>query len=463
MTTARTTAAKPATGMRIRIGSFAGAASATYLRDRAIDRVLDGTARCLSLLMAPWTRRAAIGTALCYGAILVAPELGIGAATRAANAATVLKGGTEHKRVRLDDGRDLGRLLLAAGAMPKEVDTVLAEIAGTVPLASIQKGTYVNVVLRELPVAGMTRIIDEVSFKAGPLLSVAVTRDGGRLMARDAHIAVDRTPLRLSGIVSGDIFSSLLASGLTPDEVTEYVSAVSAHVHPTGIVTGDRYDLVVEQERTSSGDRRTGRVLYAGLYLHDGQTFHLSQWTQDGKLRWFDAAEVTNPTNGIQRPVPGIVSSDFGMRHHPILGYTRMHKGMDFRAGFGTPILAVQTGWVQGAGWVNGYGQQVQLSHGAGLSTTYSHMSAMTVHRGELVHQGQVIGYVGATGLATGPHLHFELHQNGYAINPASVQFTMQAQLRGAELAGYRSRLRALLGVPVTGSGIAMTKAKGFG
>lgn len=449
--------------MRSRMAAFTGSISTRGLQDRLVDRMLDGTARCLSLIMAPWTRRAAIGTVLCYGAILIAPELGIGATTPAANAATMLKGGSEHKRVRLDDGRDLGKLLLAAGAMPKDVDIVLTEVAKSVPLASIQKGTYVNLVIRDLPIAGMTRVIDEVSFKAGPLLTVAVTRDDGRLVARDARVAVDRTPLRLSGIVSGDIFSSLLASGLTPDEVTEYISAVSAHVHPTGIVTGDRYDLVVEQERTSAGDRKTGRVLYAGLYLHDGQTFHLSQWTQGGKLRWFDAAEVTNLTTGVQRPVPGIVSSDFGMRQHPILGYTRMHKGMDFRAGYGTPILAVQTGWVEGAGWVNGYGQQVQLSHGAGLSTTYSHMSAMAVHRGELVHQGQVIGYVGATGLATGPHLHFELHQNGYAVNPATVQFTMQAQLKGAELAGYRSRLRALLGVPVTGSGIAMTKVKGFG
>jgi murein DD-endopeptidase MepM/ murein hydrolase activator NlpD len=151
-----------------------------------------------------------------------------------------------------------------------------------------------------------------------------------------------------------------------------------------------------------------------------------------------------------QRPVPGVVSSNFGPRMHPILGYTRMHRGLDFRAGYGTPILAAASGRVVRAGWAGGYGQQVRIDHGAPYGSSYSHMSRMIVGPGQYVRQGQVIGYVGATGLATGPHLHYELYYNGQQINPAAASYIQRAQLSGPALASFRSKLRGLLSVPVT-------------
>jgi murein DD-endopeptidase MepM/ murein hydrolase activator NlpD len=173
------------------------------------------------------------------------------------------------------------------------------------------------------------------------------------------------------------------------------------------------------------------------------------QWEQAGRTQWFEASGVGKASGALQRPVPGTVSSSFGMRRHPILGYSRMHRGMDFRAGYGTPILAATDGRVVGAGWAGGYGRQVRLAHGEGLTTTYSHMSRITARPGSLVRQGQVIGYVGSTGLSTGPHLHYELYRNGQAINPASVKFVTRSQLSGADLAAFRNRLRSLLSLPV--------------
>ena len=132
------------------------------------------------------------------------------------------------------------------------------------------------------------------------------------------------------------------------------------------------------------------------------------------------------------------------MRRHPILGYKRMHRGLDFKAGHGTPIYAVTDGTVEFAGRHGGHGNFVKLDHGGGLDTGYAHMSRIAVSRGQRVRRGQVIGYVGSTGLSTGPHLHYEMYRNGQTVNPSSVRFVTRAQLTGNELAAFRSQLATL-------------------
>ena len=132
------------------------------------------------------------------------------------------------------------------------------------------------------------------------------------------------------------------------------------------------------------------------------------------------------------------------MRRHPILGYRRMHGGVDFRARHGTPIVAVTDGSVTGAGRMGGCGNAVRLRHGNGIDTRYCHMSRIAVNRGQSVKRGQVIGYVGSTGLSTGPHLHYEMYRSGRSVNPASVEFVTRAQLSGEELRRFRETLRKI-------------------
>jgi len=256
-------------------------------------------------------------------------------------------------------------------------------------------------------------------------------------------------PLRIYGKVDVDLKPALEAAGIPDEQVEQYVKIISREVSPDTVGPGDHFDVVLQQKLDHDGQPEIGSIMYAGLYRTDGVNVRLAEWRRGSKLSWFDADEVGQTHEAIQRPVPGVVSSNYGPRMHPILGYTRMHKGMDFRAGYGTPILAVQTGYVQIAGWNSGgYGNRVELLHGAGISTTYSHMSGVAVRPGQLVQQGQVIGYVGATGLATGPHLHYELHRFGQAIDPSSVQFTATSQLAGNDLVGYRTRVGQMLSLP---------------
>src|SRR5205085_6065888 len=121
--------------------------------------------------------------------------------------------------------------------------------------------------------------------------------------------------------------------------------------------------------------------------------------------------------------------------------------GEDFAAAYGSPIYAVSDGVVQYAGWHGGHGNFVKLAHAGGIGTGYGHMSRIAVGPGMRVRAGQVIGYVGSTGLSTGPHLHFEAYRNGVTVNPAGMQFTIPAQLSGKDLAVFRARLAALMKV----------------
>jgi murein DD-endopeptidase MepM/ murein hydrolase activator NlpD len=157
-------------------------------------------------------------------------------------------------------------------------------------------------------------------------------------------------------------------------------------------------------------------------------------------------------SQGMRMPVNGRVTSGFGSRFHPILGYRRMHAGLDLAASYGSPIVAAADGRVASAGWSGGYGNLVRISHAGGLQTMYGHMSRIVARSGEMVRQGQLIGYVGSTGLSTGPHLHYEVLKNGRAVNPTSVTLAAApAQLEGEKLHKFQGALRSLLVLPAGG------------
>ena len=174
----------------------------------------------------------------------------------------------------------------------------------------------------------------------------------------------------------------------------------------------------------------------------------------DGEFRdlyagWgFTASVDVKPTTAVS--VPALypldmnnvrTSSGFGARSAPLPGASRNHKGIDLAAPIGTPIYATADGMIERSGWASGYGKVVYIDHGNGIQTRYGHMSARSVFEGDTVRKGDVIGYVGSTGLSTGPHLHYEMYRGGRTINPSSVKFIERAQLAGSDLANFRSRL----------------------
>jgi murein DD-endopeptidase MepM/ murein hydrolase activator NlpD len=194
-------------------------------------------------------------------------------------------------------------------------------------------------------------------------------------------------------------------------------------------------------------------LLYVNAHFGDTTTrFYRFQDPEDGSIDYFDGEGKSIRQFLLRNPVPnGRMTSGFGMRRHPILGFSRMHTGTDWAAPRGTPIIASGNGIVESAGWSSGYGNQTIIRHANGYESSYNHQTAIAkgVKPGARVTQGQVIGYVGSTGLSTGAHLHYELIVNGTKVDPMKIRLPGGKSLAGDDLARFkdeRSRIDALLG-----------------
>jgi murein DD-endopeptidase MepM/ murein hydrolase activator NlpD len=344
----------------------------------------------------------------------------------------------------LSRGDSFERMLRRAGVGTADAERVAELVSGSVPLDTIEAGTQVDITLGRRPQPGASRPLDALEFRARFDLALAVTRDAaGHLSLTRKPIRVDETPLRIRGTVGSSLYRSMRAAGAPASAVQQYLKALNEQVDlDRAVRSNDTFDMIVQYRRAATGERQAGQLLYAGIERGGELQTQLMRWGEEG--RFYEASGVGEQRSGLVAPVPGRISSSFGMRRHPILGYKRMHAGMDFRAGYGTPIVAVTDGRVASAGRAGGCGKAVKLSHGGALATRYCHMSRIAVRSGQSVRRGQVIGYVGSTGLSTGPHLHYEMYRSGRAVNPASVDFVTRAQLSGAELRRFRAALANL-------------------
>jgi len=252
-------------------------------------------------------------------------------------------------------------------------------------------------------------------------------------------VATDGTAIRVQGAVTEGLYWSLRDAGVSSEAAAAYLQALATRIDVgADVAPFDRFDLVVAKDKGQP-------LLYAALHRVSGPDVELMKWTVEGTSDWFDTdASGADRSSPLMAPVAGRVTSGFGVRHHPILRFARMHSGIDFGAAWGSPIVAAADGQVAGAGWSGGYGRQVRLVHDGGIVTTYSHMSGIAASPGETVRQGQVIGYVGSTGLSTGPHLHFEVLVDGRAVDPMQVQMQRRQQISGDQRQAFKARLRQL-------------------
>jgi len=254
-------------------------------------------------------------------------------------------------------------------------------------------------------------------------------------------------PTELRSIVSsGEIQSSLYVAarkaGLPANAIATMTDEIFNYdIDFTSAKKGDRFSVVYDQvwregELVGSGDIR------AATFTTGGKTFSGFRFEHDGKVGYYTAEGRPLKKSFIRMPIPyARVTSGFTTaRKHPILGKTRAHQGVDYGAGSGTPIMAAGDARVQFVGWKGGYGRTVVLDHGRGYTTLYAHMSRFGKFKvGQRVPQGSVIGYVGSTGLATGPHLHYEFRVNGVHRNPLNVTMPPAEPLKGAALVAFRA------------------------
>lgn len=257
---------------------------------------------------------------------------------------------------------------------------------------------------------------------------------------------------RAAGAVNGSVIASVEAAGVPHTALAEMLRAFSWDVNfQHDIKAGDRFALLIEQSWTEDGRPvGGGRVLWAEITTGGGeQTYGIYRFQPLGGADFFYDRDGESVVKTLLRTPLNLsrVSSRFGLRRHPVLGFTCLHAGIDFAAPAGTPILAAGDGRIVEAGLNGGYGRWVKIHHDNGLATGYAHLSriASGVRRSARIRQGQVIGFVGSSGLSTGPHLHFELHRNGQPVNPLDVARASQRQrLAGAELARFKERIEEI-------------------
>ena len=344
----------------------------------------------------------------------------------------------------LGQGDGLAAMLERAGVGSFDVDHAVRLIGGAIATSDIAPGTRFDITLGRRPAPGEPRALRAIDFRARFDLDLSVVRTDGGLAVVRHPIQVDETPLRIRGKVGSSLYRAARGSGAPIAAIQDYLRAIDKHLSlESDVRADDEFDFVVAYKRSARGERQVGELLYAGLERGGKPKLQLVRWGKQGEM--FDASGVGRSTSRAPgQPVAGRETSTFGMRRHPILGYKRMHSGVDYGARYGTPIYAVADGRVSFAGRHGGHGNYVRLEHGGGLGTGYGHMSRIAVRSGASVQAGQVIGYVGSTGLSTGPHLHWEAYRGNRKVNPLSIRFVSQPQIDGKELASFKHRLAQL-------------------
>jgi len=266
----------------------------------------------------------------------------------------------------------------------------------------------------------------------------------GKFEAYEIVRALDKSLGRGSGSINSSLFEDGIKSGIPAGVMVNFIRLFSFDIDfQRDIQSGDKFDVLFDQFIDYDGSVvSSGDILYASLTTGK-RTLTLYRYEfSDGRANYFNDKGRSNRKALLRTPIDGArISSGFGRRKHPILGYSKMHAGVDFAAPSGTPIRAAGDGVIRRAGWNGGYGRYVRIRHNSIYQTAYAHMRriAKGIKAGVRVQQGQIIGYVGSSGRSTGPHLHYEILKQGRQVNPRKVKFQSAEVLAGDDLAKFKN------------------------
>lgn len=347
----------------------------------------------------------------------------------------------ENVPLKVQRGETLEQAVQRAGVTREEARQAVAALGQAMDTVHIKAGmAFDAAIARPRAERGPARLIG-LSMRTGPATAITLSRsfDGAlRLRALEEEVRQDVTVA--DGEIRGSLYQSAAKLGATPEIVAQVAKLFAHKIDFREMQPGDDFKLVFGRKVTESGRTvAVGELEYAEL---KGVKFYRFE-RSDGGVDYFDENGKNIKGFLLRTPIDGArMTSNFGLRRHPVLGYARAHQGVDFGAGHGTPILAAGDGVVVKASRWGGYGNYVQIRHSGGWETGYAHVSryAKGIKPGAKVRQGQVIAYVGSTGLSTGPHLHYEVWQRGKRVNPVGVKVPQGTVLAGAELARFKAQ-----------------------
>jgi murein DD-endopeptidase MepM/ murein hydrolase activator NlpD len=340
-------------------------------------------------------------------------------------------------------------VMIKAGATSQDAHLAIESMRKLFNPRKLRRNQIITVIFRPATRTATTGRLVGLHFDPTVEQIIRVSLTDDRYTAEAHKRILDVQDAVVSGTIKSSLYMAAIKVGLPPAVLVKLIRLLSWDVDfQRDIQKGDRFTVLTERLHHKDGRiARWGDIQHAELVL-SGKPVRIYRYkTKRNGVEYFDEKGRSAQKALMKTPIDGArLSSRFGRRKHPILGYTRMHKGIDFAAPRGTPIYAAGNGTVTYAGRKGGYGKYVQIRHNGTFETAYAHMKGFGrgVRRGRRVRQGQIIGYVGSTGRSTGPHLHYEVRRGGRQVNPLRIKLPSGRKLAGAELKRF-TRFRSQL------------------
>ena len=302
-------------------------------------------------------------------------------------------------------------------------------------LVNIYSGRKLSLIYKKLE--GKINTVVNIIYPINNTTSVEVRKFQDNFIVKENILQLYKKEVVIKNSIKNNLYNAAKEVGVEPNIIVEFARIFGFEVDfQRDIRKGDWFEILYEKfEDDNKKTRDTGKIIYASMYVN-GEEINLYNFKFKNNEDYFDIKGKSITKSLMKTPINGArLSSSFGMRKHPILGYNKMHRGTDFAAPTGTPIMASGSGTVTRARWCGGGGNCVKIKHNSTYETIYAHMKnfAKGIREGKKVKQGQIIGYVGSTGLSTGPHLHYEVLINGKKVNSQKLKLPSGKTLKGEE------------------------------
>lgn len=351
------------------------------------------------------------------------------------------------EKVMIEAGDALGAVLQDRGVGAEDTTKAIKALSTHFNPRRIKAGQ--EVAMQFTPTMDGDYRFERMKIEMDPVKAVVVERAGDDFTAKLYEKKLEKVSYAKAADIEVSVFGSAAKANI-PDAVTDNVIKIYSWDvdFQRDIQPGDRVEVMYDSFQTADGYvAKTGNIRYAKLIVGGVERPIYRYEMEDGRVDYFGPDGISIRRTLMKTPVEGArLSSGFGMRRHPVLGYNKMHKGLDFAAPTGTPIFAAGDGVVEKAGRFSSYGNYILIRHNGSLKTAYAHLHKFKsgLRAGMRVRQGEVIGYVGSTGRSTGPHLHYEVIHKGVQVNPRSVNLPTGEELTGAELKAFKEHVRAI-------------------
>ena len=302
-------------------------------------------------------------------------------------------------------------------------------------LTNIYAGRKLSLILKKLE-NGENSMINLI-YPINNTLNIEIRKNKKMFLIKENVLQLYKKEVVIKSEIKNNLYSAAVKSGIEPNIIVEFARIFGFEVDfQRDIRKGDWFEILYERfEDDNNIVQDTGKIIYASMYVN-GEEINLYNFKSNNETGYYDIKGKSIVKSLMKTPINGArLSSSFGKRKHPILGYTKLHTGTDFAAPSGTPIMASGSGKITRARWCGGGGNCVKIKHNSTYETIYAHMKnfARGTKEGRKVKQGQVIGYVGSTGMSTGPHLHYEVVVNGKKVNSQKLKLPSGKILKGEE------------------------------